>query len=202
MKMLRNILILATMISGCGQPTTERLVPIVDIEELRSGRFRDAGRLLIRMSQSEWDEANIAVVDSLAPTAAGPSLLIFEIPTPRDGEIMRFLKPTCGPCSDVVFTDTGWLCEITDHEACPLPELRCREVRIVDLIDCLGSCPDDGNCEYRAVRLRPDVGSILMQSHADELTAIWIEARLRGSGFTLKEFFVRTRVIVLSCGCG
>ncbi len=191
--------VLATIILGCGPPTAERLVPIVNVEELRSGGVQ-AGKLLIRMSQSEWEEANVEVVDGVPPATADASLLIFEIPALPNGEFVRFFKPNCPPCYDVEFTGYGWQCVPTSGcigEGDPPP---CAEVRILkDRVACFGSCPDGGNCEYQAVRLRPDFASIMMQAHGAELTAISIE--MKDSGFKPRELFARSGVIGYYCVC-
>ena len=193
--------LLSIMISGCGLRRVDHIVPIVDVARLRSGGVQHAGNLLIRMSQSEWEEANVKVVEGSLPKTGGPSMFIFEIPTFPGGEIVRFLKPNCPPCFNIVFTYYGWQCR-ADIRRCPPPPLDpCREVRIPTTyrIACFGSCPEGENCEYRAIRFSPEFARLVMQTHAAELTAISIA--MKDSGFKAGETFSRVRVIGYYCGC-
>lgn len=194
-------LMIALAAASCSRTAVVPIVPIVDVEELQSGAFQHADKLLIRMSQSEWDEANVEIVEGVVPATAGASLLIFEIPTLPDGEFVRFFKPNCPPCYDVTFTYYGWQCLPTS--ACigegDLPP--CAEIRFFkDRLVCFGSCPNGGTCEYRAIQLPAAFASFAMQVHATELTAILIE--MKDSRFKRNELFARTRVIGYYCGCG
>lgn len=189
--------------AGCSSQTADvpdvPIVPIVDVADLRSDTFQHAGNVLIRMSQSEWNEANVDVVEGVVPTAAGASLLIFEIPAPIGGEPVWFLRPNCPPCYDVVFTYYGWQCHATPD--CDEPDLPpCAEIRLLkDRIVCFGTCPDEGTCEYRAIRLRRDFASLVMQDHSAELTAIWIA--MRDPRSKPRELFAKAGVIGYYCGC-
>lgn len=187
--------------AGCSKPTPDVQVPsIVDLEELRSGTSQHTGNLLVRMNESQWNEANVEIVEGDVPATTSASLLIFEIPTLPSEEFVRFLKPNCPPCYNVTFTYYGWQCRPTsacigEGELPPCAEIRFLDDRIV----CFGSCPNGGTCQYRAIRLRRDIANAVMQYHSPELTAIWIA--MMDPEINRKELFAKVSVIGYYCGC-